>query len=356
MAFIRTPTIQFPLLRTATPNAVTSTSPTGAGITAPVFEIKKSGTVTDVILLTSTGGISGSPTVGVRLETVGTDGYPTGTLYHANGTGTSGTITTNNAHTVTLAGGVPVTQGDVISVPLRVASGTSFGILTMNASPFNIATDYGGYKPAATWSKVSQPYGVFLKYSDGTFEGHDAAPIYYSISNTSFSNAENIEHGNKYVFPFDVQIGGAWMHWQNVGSGSFTVYVYEGTTLIHSESFVYEQNANIAVVPRYCRFNQHITFNKDTDYRVMFRPNASSSMARRQQNFVPGVGFEYNEFRGIITPMEKATNTGVWTDTTAAGRYQACGVLITGVQDTSGGGGATGRYKAKVSGSFVDIQ
>lgn len=71
---------------------------------AILFQLPQSGTLTAIAI--SVGALTASEnSVPFRLETVGTDGFPTGTLYQTNATGTANITTSNSIVSVSINGG-----------------------------------------------------------------------------------------------------------------------------------------------------------------------------------------------------------------------------------------------------------
>src|SRR3990172_7441976 len=102
---------------------------------AAIFQISKSGNIKKAYFAVTTLTASGD--VEVRLETVsGTNGNPTGTLYHANATVTI-TVSATGEQTATFATAFAVTQGDVVALVVIRNSGTFNGVLGLGNNWWN---------------------------------------------------------------------------------------------------------------------------------------------------------------------------------------------------------------------------
>lgn len=178
-----------------------------------IFQIPKTGTLTDIAF--ATGTVTTGSDYTIRIETVNTSpGYPTGTLYDANGTG-SGTIADANDNTILSCNindgtGISVTKGNVVAVVLTVTSASPN--LRINAQPsgvtfaFPYMALYTGTPPSAWAMSACRPS---IALNIGGWCNNGLTPFCQSV--TSESITAGYERGVLMNFPYKCRITGAAM-------------------------------------------------------------------------------------------------------------------------------------------------
>ena len=176
--------------------------------------------VTDTIteLYFRTGTVTTGTTVRFSVQTCGTDGRPSGTLWAAN---TEGTVAIADANdnvwkTVTLTASASVTAGNKVAIVFEYSSGAvpSLNITGLQSGLFDDCphwplrfTDTGaGW---ATWS-TSSPICWIIKYGTAGIIFHSSlTPLDPSITVTSFDNATAThERGTKFTVPMKCRVRG----------------------------------------------------------------------------------------------------------------------------------------------------
>ena len=164
-------------------------------------------TVTDIAILigayTSTGNLD------VRLETVGTDGNPTGTLVGTN-TNAVISVTATGIRTVTLTASASLTAGTAYAVVCAYSSG-NYSIGTYNCDAGNRTVLVGGqmiylrYFTAAAWSNGSTHPSVgpimALKLSGGAYANLPGMNGYSAINRTTFNNTTTVRKRGAALTP-----------------------------------------------------------------------------------------------------------------------------------------------------------
>ena len=217
-----TPTILWPW--PAPPDRFTMTADAASEGAAWIFQAPVTDTLTHLIF--ATGTVTTGATANGRVETVGANGLPSGTLYDANGTGTLTLVaTTDNNKILELAinggTGISITKGDLIACMVRAPSSSpgnfqiSFSSLNsgiyVSGLPLALRDQSGG---SGTWEQLAGQVAPMFAIRCST-AGITHIPGCYgpSTSNagiggwTSSSNPDEI--GNSFIAPAKMRIFGA---------------------------------------------------------------------------------------------------------------------------------------------------
>lgn len=325
----------FSLVATGT---VSSTALTANGKIGFIFQAPKTGTI-DRILWQS-GTASGSPTVDVRLETVGT-GSPSGTLFGTNTNIVTGTVASNTAYESTLTAGASVTQGDFLALVWAYNSGTSIQISLASSAP-----SAGGViasqlhlpqiSTAGTYSIIAGrlPYAA-IRYSDGAYCPIAAGGVAYGVGSTT-SPYTSGEKGIRFRLPFTARVCGCWATYDPDVDYTLNLYAdatAPGGTAILSQAVAtnrfIQKNATGSVL----NFANKTTLAANTWYRLVASSSGSPGI-RYNINTIPSASYA----AAVATDhYQTESSGGTWSDTTTI--LPQMGVIIDGLDDGAGGGG-----------------
>jgi hypothetical protein len=321
-------------LATTTTGAVSSAALVASGKIGFNFQATKTGTI-DRILWQS-GTAVGSPTVDVRLETVGT-GSPSGTLFGTNTNIVTGTVASNTAYESTLTAGASVSQGDFLSLVWAYNSGTSIQIALatlVNAMQLNLPQ----ISTAGSYSIIAGrlPYAA-LRYSDGTYCPIAPGGVAYGIGSTT-SQYSSGEEGVRFRFPNPVRVSGFWATHDPDVDVTYNLYAdatAPGGTAIRSVTVATNRfGQKNAVVSQYI-FSSSVTLAANTWYRLVGASSGSPG-TRFNINTIPSASYA----AAVATDHHQTKSSGVsWVDSPAI--LPQIGVIADGFDDGTGGAGGS---------------
>ena len=319
-------------LATTTTGAVSSAALVASGRIGFNFQPPKTGTI-DRILWQS-GTAVGSPTVDVRLETVGT-GSPSGTLFGPNTNIVTGTVASNTAYESTLTAGASVTPDNFLSLVWAYNSGTSIQIALgslVNSMQLNLPQ----ISTAGVYSIISGrlPYAA-LGYSDGTYWPIAPGGVAYGIGSTT-SQYTSGEKGVRFRFPNPVRASGFWTTHDpdvDIGYNLYADATSPGGTAIRSLTVATNRFIQKNAVVSQYNFPSSVTFAANTWYRLVGSPSGSPG-TRFNINTIPSASYA----SAVATDHHLTESSGVsWADTTTI--LPQIGIVIDGLDDGAGSGG-----------------
>ena len=240
----------------------------------------KTGTISKVGI--RTGPVTTGQSLDVRIETVGADGFPTGTLWAAN-TNASQAIADTDDNTwfwVTLTAGAVVTQGQQFCIAIRWVS--TVGNLSIAARVVNIA-QYGGVPFEAgyttLWTSQLPPPNIAVEYSDASrpFMGCVAAS---AINANSFSSSSTPdERGIIFQYPVPCKVIGALVKITEVVT-TFAVKLYDsdGTTVLESVTGIDGEAMQTTQGMIVVLFDTAPTLLANTNYRLTVLPETTTAV------------------------------------------------------------------------------
>lgn len=200
------------------------------------FPIHKSGDITAIDFYVGaftqcTNGLT------VSIETVGTDGFPTGTNYGGSSPATGVSVGATGWFTATLATEATATKGDRVAVVITWttwASGNNIGIRC-----HYYATGSFGYPLVATYESSAWGFRNMYKmvgalkytstyYPDDPLIGGGGADYTYD------SSTSPDEIGNKFTLPFGCRVTGAWFSLATIKNANIRVRVYDSSDVVQA--------------------------------------------------------------------------------------------------------------------------
>jgi hypothetical protein len=168
---------------------------------AMVFQSPRTGTIDSIGF--ATGTVITSQSLDVRLETVGTNGHPTGTLATAGATGAEATPASNTMYDVSLGTGHAASAGDRLAAvvqftstvgSLQLVSSVCDNLISGHLFPYIDFNGSGSYAMDDVVPALSVRIGGVC-YHVGSYPGID-------LFRTSFTSASTPdERGNRFVLP-----------------------------------------------------------------------------------------------------------------------------------------------------------
>ena len=257
---------------------------------------------------------TGSPTADVRIETVGTDGLPSGTLWATDTNLVTGAISAGwNLYALTAS--ASIAAGQLFAVKILYNSGTSVvpafaqSLHTATGLPYRVVNT-GTPTKAATSGEV-----LALGSSATTFyELRNCLPL-SSMANNTFDNTDSAARGNRFQVPMRCRcVGISW--WASTAIGGFNAVLYNdaGTELSSSSTaFDGDQLSNIGTGgASEVFFDNPVTLEPGTWYRAALEPTAAVVIALSVFT-LPSADYRSGMYGG--TNFHYTTRaSGVWTD------------------------------------------
>ena len=322
---------------------------------AAVVEVPKTGNITKVGWRTIT--VTTGATVDVRVETLGSDGFPSGTLWgtNTNGSQVVAGADDNTAFLTVLTAAAAVTEGDRVAIVVKNPN-TSFGTIEVAAllddtgGHFAISPLNTGTSPAVSYARASVAPVLWLEYSDGSYAPiYGVWPISGAITQTSISTSTTPDvMGLLFRVPAPMRVSGFW-----------TWFDYDGPVDIKLVTTAYHQANNTGVLltksigandegsvtsagVQFRKFPGSYDIAANTNYRLIVEPTSTTAM-----NFLD---FELHSLSAMdaydggqnwmLTSAKDPTVDGDWTNyNSGTFRKPFMGIIFNGFDDAVGGGG-----------------
>jgi hypothetical protein len=286
------------------------------------------------------GAVAGAPTADVRIETVGTDGLPTGVLWDTNTNIVTATLVGSTWALHALTASATIAVGQVFAVKVAFNSGTSFimqavintteDIYNLPYQVLNVGTPtkarlLNGTKVLALGSSTSAFYPLY-----------GCVPA-TAVTANSFDNTNAAARGLRFQVPFTCRCVGM-RPYQGAAVGDFAYVLYnDAGTELSSSSTVIEGDQSGANNAGYSNlyFDNPVTLTAATWYRAVIVPNSATAVnittiTMPSADYLSGTVFGANAH---YTTRASA----VWDDS-ATTQIPLVDILIDQLSDTAGGG------------------
>lgn len=303
---------------------------------ALVFQAPEDGNI-DRLDFMITAVVAAEAALKVRLETVDTNGQPSGSLA---GTNTETTINANSTgwKEATLTAAASVTKGQWLALVVALPPGSTGNIsIGLSTAPTAMSRPYSAIF-TTSWNKNARTMAAAVRYDDGTYPFIPGVLPLESIGNSSFNSSSTPdERGSKITVPFACRVWGAWLagHTQD---GDFNLKLYDDADGVLA-SLSIDGNFHVDGTSNY----EYIAFDGEVDLAAgdMVRVTVTATTATNTQ--VP----EMTAPSGLGSALPGGSNMikttrsdgGAWTDT--ADTMPLCGLVISALDDGAGGGGGT---------------
>jgi len=323
---------------------------------AVIMPAPKTGTIGTIHFLLNTHTTNGD--VDVRIETVGADGFPTGTLWATNTNSVESLTTSFQQVNASLTAGASVTRGDVIAIVIR-ADSTSVPITQLRLIT-NADLQENGFpcvpedvsSPPNNWANrgVGNGVNIVVEYNDGTFAHCPGVSWVQGTRHETFgSGSTPDEVGNVIQIPFGCTVGGIWASCRYDAGTTFDAILYDASdTVLESVTVDTDIADNHSTTANrnnngFFYFDTDVDVSANTDYRVALQATAVGTFILH--GFGTNTNASYLDIYDADRNTHKTerTNEGTWTDTSHERMY--IGVIIT---DISGGGGVPGNMRGNM--------
>ena len=252
-----------------------------------IFKVPKNGNISKLGFRTTTVNTGG--VVDVRLETVNSDGLPTGTLA-ASSTNlllTIADVQDNTFFTVTL-GSAYVAATSTYLAGKVLMNATSAGSLNLTRAISNaLATtpDFPyivNFLGGVTTRVEAASTEFYIEYADGS-----TVPMKYAPASTTaepnFSNTSNPDQrGNQFTLPFRASVCGAYVSFNMQSGGTFDVVLYDtdGTTALQSNVVNILLDPSDVTIPNlgYFIFDSSSVLQVGQNYILAVKPTSATTV------------------------------------------------------------------------------
>ena len=187
------------------------------------------------------GAVTTGADLDIRVETVGTGGFPSGTLWNtsSNGIQQVNENSANSYFTVTLGSGATLNIGSFVAIRIQM-SATSAGNLRIDRiTNFadTTATPYTLSFAANSWIKSGNSLPMGLELSDGNYipNGYlSSIPVTLFGQTTYSTNSSPDEKGIAFSVPFPCTATGCWGNFATTISANIILYDTDGTTVLRT--------------------------------------------------------------------------------------------------------------------------
>lgn len=313
---------------------------------AVIFQIPKTGTLKSVALkfLKITTG-----TISYQLETVdSTTGYPTGTLYVANASG-SVSVDANGVWWLALNGstGVSVTVGDIVAIVMTQGSVGSHQVYVANSGMKSLGNfPYYCYYISSAWGKATGAT-MTLEYSDSIITPLGAAPA--TTANTTFSYKSSTNpniRGNRFRLPFGARLIGISIAMDNDYNCELKVYDSDGYTVLSTVSIDSDIRGGTSTGYESFYLSSPLTLTANAWYRIALKATVDTGNISLGYVDVSTIGtYDGLDLLSLGTDCIYTACNGDpdeesdWTQTD--GRRASVALVIDQIDITAGGGACT---------------
>ncbi len=303
---------------------------------AAIFQIPQDGNIVGASFTTNIVSVTAGPlTFTVTLETVDSNGFPTGTLFHANATVTQAIATTDDDTQFEVAWTSFVgTGGTLVALVVAAPGSGTFDVDIARIRGYNATFPYTALF-TASWAKVSGGGGVCaLKYDDGYHYISGIFPI-ETNTNTTFNNGSTPdERGAKFQLPGPIRITGAWIRID--GDANFDIILYDsGGSVQLTHSYTLNERSGTDRGAYDFMFDGSFELAANTVARIVIKPTSGSNITVIQWN-VSAAALMDAFSGGQNFHLTTRTDAGAWTDTTTVMPH--IGIIYDGIADDAGGG------------------
>lgn len=279
-----------------------------------VFQVPKSGNITKIGF--RTGTVTVADTLKITLQTVDSNGDPTGTLYGGSALVTQAAPASNTWYEVTLGTPAAAIQGDVVAVVIEFNSYVA-GNLSISIHADGPKFPYINQNDAATWTHQAGGIMMVIGYDDGSYPITNTLPITALTSQAYNSGSTPDERALKFSFPVAVRVCGASIFVAPTAGSAFDVVLYDtdGTTVLASVSMDGDVRGGTAINRMAIYFTSPVILTAGASYRLSIKPTNANNItvleytvnAAAYLEAIPG---------GTSCILSTRTDAGAWTDTT----------------------------------------
>jgi len=307
-----------------------------------IFQIPKSGTITNIGFMT--GAVTSSQTLKVGVYSLDASDDPSTTVYGGMAAGTQASPAADTWYEVALGTNATATAGDVVAVTIewnatagnleiRQMAGNSGGIAQVGL-PFN--THY-----TAAWSKQTTTIPcIAIKYDDGSYAEIPLTLPVTAITQRYFSSGSTPdERGMKFTLPAPMRLTKFWLYQRisDVADWDFVLYD-SGNSVLLTQTLNHSVGATGRLKVFELSTKQSLTAS--SVYRAVIKPTTATSDFYIHDMTLNSVAMLDIFGGGQNFHATERTDAGAWTDTTTS--RPLMGFVFDQVDDGTGGGGGGG--------------
>jgi len=291
----------------------------------------------------SVAGTATDNTFDVRIETVGSDGSPTGTLWDTNTNVThtfAGTDDNIVATTPDLTADATVSQGEWFAVVwnlTQIEATRTVGFQRYaNEVILNLLNQTKGLEDiGAGWveQNSNRTLIVGIKVPDGTYVNTDDGWLADTESTNSVSSDGAIRRAGLYFqMPFRCVVNGCKIHWDGGGDGVVRLYDSDGTTVLTSHTWDASKRVHSTLENnRRITFDDNVTLEPGTNYRLTF--DATTTTVSKIQYFIVDSNAQLGAWPSGSDWYWTEHNGTSWSETNTKTPLMAIGII--GIDDGS---------------------
>jgi hypothetical protein len=310
---------------------------------AQIFQVTESGSIKGADFRVGTVFSAPNTNYTVRLETVNSNGEPSGTLWATN---TEYTLTTGLGSTGWKTGdfvaAATVSRGDLVALVIKPE--TTYDInVTINQNAGStlgyVSFPYACTKSGGVWVRQGYTMQMGLKYSDDAYRHIPGVASWQSIDETNIRTSTTPDEvGIKFVCPFDCSVGGVWSTAHLTGAVGYTYKLYDASNnVIFTKSFDKISSVTTARGLSQLMLNASYELTEGETYRLTVQNADASADFLVYGGTVNSSALMESQHMGGDCIWTERTDAGSWTDTNT--RRAFMGLLLDGVPDAGGGGG-----------------
>lgn len=285
-----------------------------------------------------------------RAETVGADGFPTGTLWNAGASATVNVTSGNTYYTATLGTDATVSNLDApMALVIRIPAGSTLQTEITRESNFG-HFPYAASNVGSGYTLVNAQGPFVVEYSDGTIVPIiNALPGHPATQNINTGTTPD-EVGNIFRFSVPCRIRGVWATIFAGTAADFDLVLYEGTTVRLTRT-VSDQLANASGVRSLFPVIFPATFEAapNTDYRIVVKPTTGTNVPLTRV-IVPSAAAMGMMDGGTTIRRTERTDGGAFSEVDT--ERVMVGVLIDALELGGGGGGGGGTKFVTLGGQW----
>jgi hypothetical protein len=286
------------------------------------------------------GTVTGTTPADLRIETVGADGLPSGTLWAANTNIVSANLTSNTWQLEALTATANIAKGEFFAAIAQFSSGTSYTLSQLSSfhpDPTGFFCKVGNTGTPARVNATNASLGLALGSSSTTFYCLPGMVAFTVETDTNFNSSSSPNrYGIRFKVPFKCRFRGGSFQSALTGDFTFAIYNDAGTLLgsIAVDGDQYTGLWNGAVV-----LDDDVTLEKATWYRMTVEATTATNQEVQTLTLPSTDYLSSNPWKenAHLTTWDGAT----WDDT-ATTQVPLMHIIVDQIDDGTGTGSTGG--------------
>ncbi len=309
---------------------------------AIIFSSSRSGDITKI--LWTTGTVIAGGDITVRVETIDTSGYPTGTLWGTNTSATVTVLSTDDGMTfeTTLTAAATVNAGDIFAVVFsRNSAYTGGGLRTLPSnSGANTGCPYTCGFASSAWSIYSAlNLSVGLYYDSFGYEDSLVNKKGNTVTSNTYNNTSTPDvYGNVMSLPYNCEIVGVQCWIDADGDYDIVLFDTDGATPLRTITIDADTPTITGAGASTYYFDTPYTYTANSELRLCAVPNGASNVSLGAIVYTSAVIAE-SDFPGMViykTSAKDPNDITDWTDDDTI--VMTISFVLSKIDDGAGGG------------------